>query len=403
MSRRAPGVASTLAVACLLGGSAGWAMTAAGAGAASLVPAYDAGLVTIGLMTTALATPYALLQLPSGVLVDRIGVRNASVLGLLVVVLAHAAACLTPTTWLALVARALSGAGFAVCFVSGAELARRSGAGTSGIGFFGGVALGSSGVAVLVVPLAEPLLGWRSAWATTGVVAVVALLCVALVNLPERRRAVVGPGGAGTGRALLADAELHRLGSVHAVTLGIGVVLSNWAALVLVETWGFGRTTAAAVASLVLGCSVLSRPLGGVVARRLPGRIVAVARFSLVACAVATLALAFRSTPAVAVAAVLVVGIFSGLPFATVIAAVQARRPDRPAAAVGMVNSHANTLILAGTPLVGAAIAAEHTTAALLIVAALWTLPLLTWPRTMGGQVAAGRPGPSVPVEVVTD
>jgi predicted MFS family arabinose efflux permease len=400
---RATGVASTLTVACLLGGSAGWAMTAAGAGAATLVPAYDVGLVTVGLMTTALATPYALLQLPSGVLVDRIGVRNASVLGLLVVVLAHVAACLTPVTWLALVARTLSGAGFAVCFVSGAELARRSGAGPSGIGFFGGVALGSSGVAVLVVPLAEPLLGWRSAWATTGLVAVVALLCVALVALPDRGPEAARPDESGTGRALLADQELHRLGSVHAVTLGIGVVLSNWAALVLVETWGFGRTAAAAVASLVLGCSVLSRPLGGVVARRFPRRVAAVALLSLPVCAAATLALAVPTTPAVAVVAVLAVGVFSGLPFATVISAVQARRPDRPAAAVGMVNSQANTLILVGTPLVGAAIAAGHTTAALVAVAALWTVPLATWPQTMGRRSARGGRVASAPVEVVAD
>jgi predicted MFS family arabinose efflux permease len=377
-------------------------MTAAGAGAATLAPAYDVGLVTVGLMTTALATPYALLQLPSGALVDRIGVRNASVLGLLVVVLAHVAACTTPTTWVALVARTLSGAGFAVCFVSGAELARRSGAGPSGIGFFGGVALGASGVAVAVVPLAEPLLDWRSAWATTGVVAVVALLCVALVDLPERGPEAPRPAAAGTGRRLVADGELHRLGSVHAVTLGIGVVLSNWAALVLVETWGFGRPAAAGVASLVLGCSVLSRPLGGVVARRFPRRVAAVAMVSLPVCAAATLALAFRTTPVVAVAAVLAVGVFSGLPFATVISAVQARRPDRPAAAVGMVNSQANTLILAGTPLLGAAIAADHTTAALVVVAALWTLPLVSWPRTMARRVVGGAAA-SRPVEVVAD
>jgi nitrate/nitrite transporter NarK len=376
-------------------------MTSAGAGAGSLAPAYGVGLVTIGLMTTALATPYALLQLPSGVLVDRIGVRRASVLGLAVVVLAHVVACLAPVTWVALGCRAVSGAGFAVCFVSGAELARRSGAGPAGLGLFGGVALGTSGVAVLVVPMVEPLLGWRAAWSTSGAVALLALVCVALVRLPAAPATHRPRATRAKGRPLLVDGELHRLGSVHAVTLGIGVVLSNWAALVLADTWGLGRTAAAAVASLVLGCSVLSRPLGGELARRFPARSGALATVSLVACAAATLALAVPTTTVVAVVAVLVIGILSGLPFAPVIAAVQARRPDRPAAAVGMVNSHANTLILVGTPLLGAAIAAGHATGALVVVAALWTLPLLLRSRTLHAPRPPSGAASSPPVEAL--
>ena len=166
-------------------------MTAAGAGASSLAPAYDASLLLVGLMTTALAATYAALQLPAGVLVDRVGVRNASVLGLTVVVLVHVVACTTPLTWLALVCRARAGAGYAVCFVSGAELARRSGSGPSGIGLFGGVSLATSGAAVLTVPFAEHLLGWRAAWVTSGAVALLALVMVARLRLPGP---VPGPG-----------------------------------------------------------------------------------------------------------------------------------------------------------------------------------------------------------------
>jgi MFS family permease len=413
VSARAAGGGTVLAVACLLGGSAGWSMTAAGAGAATLAPAYDVGLVTVGLMTTAMATPYALLQMPSGVLVDRIGVRTASVLGLLLVVLAHATASLTPVTWLALACRAVAGAGYAVCFVSGAELARRSGAGPSGIGLFGGFALGTSGFAVVVVPLAEQLVGWRAAWGTTGLVALVALLCVAGIRLPQSGtgpgRPVAGadPGAPAEpvpGGSLLRDAELHRLGAVHAVTLGFGVVLSNWAAVVLVQSWGFSRTTAAVAASVVLGTSVLSRPLGGFLARRFPRHTGVLSLVSLLACSAATLALALPSAPVVAVVAVLVLGILSGLPFATVVSLVQARRPDRPAAAVGMINTHANGLILLGTPLMGAAIAHGHTRAALLLMAGLWVVPLLARPRAMRRvRLDAPSDARSGPVEVLSD
>ncbi len=366
-------------------------MTAAGAGAASLTPAYDASLLLVGLMTTALAGTYAALQLPAGVLVDRVGVRNASVVGLTVVVLVHVVACTAPLIWLALACRALAGAGYAVCFVSGAELARRSGSGPSGIGLFGGVSLAASGAAVLTVPFAEHVVGWRAAWVTSGAVALLALLMVARLRVAgpvPTRTSRPGATAASPGPSLLRDGELHRLAAVHAVTLGLGVVLSNWAAVVLMDTWDFGRAAAAATGSLVLGTSVISRPFGGWLVRRVPHRTAQISAASLAGCAGATAALAAPTSPAVAVVAVLVLGLLSGLPFAAVITAGQARHPDRPAAAVGLLNSQANALILAGTPLFGAGIERGLTSSALWLVAAVWLLPLLARPRTAGRDLA---------------
>jgi predicted MFS family arabinose efflux permease len=372
-------------------------MTAAGAGVTSLGPAYGAGLVTTGLMTTALAAAYAGLQLPSGLLVDRIGVRTATLLGLGVVVVAYLVASTTPTTWLALLCRTVAGAGCAVCFVSGAELARRSGTGPSGIGVFGGFALGASGAAVVGVPLAEPFLGWRAAWVTSGAFALLALLCV--LRLPAlRASASATPAGRQVrppGPSLVRDGELHRLAGVHAATLGLGIVLSNWAAVVLEQTWGFSRGAAAATGSVILGTAVVSRPLGGYLARRRPDRIGVVSAVSLVACSVATAALAVPTAAAVAVLAVVVLGVLGGLPFAAVIAAGQARRPDRPAAAIGLMNGQANSVILVATPLLGAAIDRTATTAGLLVVAALWLLPLLAPPAsTRRRRAVAATDGP---------
>jgi nitrate/nitrite transporter NarK len=383
------GPRATLAVACLVGGSAGWAMTAAGAGVDSLVPAYGVDLVTVGLMTTALALTYALLQLPAGSLVDRIGPRRSSMLGLSAVVVVHVVASSAPETWLALTCRALAGAGYAVCFVSGAELARSSGTGITGIGVFGGVSLAASGVAVAVVPLFEPLLHWRSAWATSGLVATVALVAVARIRPPIDPR--LGPTTTVpddltpvAATSLWRDAELYRLAGVHALTLGAGVVLSNWATVVLVDTWGFSRAGAAVTGSLVLGMAVLCRPAGGELSRRRPEAMGRLTVLSLIVCAVATLALSIPSTPFIAVVAVMALGLFSGLPFAAVLAAGQAQRPDRPGAAVGLMNGIASSLILVGTPLLGAAIDQGITAAGLQIIAVLWLVPLAGLPRTVG-------------------
>ncbi|GAB6987710.1 MFS transporter [Nocardioides pyridinolyticus] len=392
-----PGV--RLLVACLLGGSAGWAITAPGAGAGPLAEAYSTDLMWVGLLTSALAAPYAALQLPGGVLVDRLGVRRAAGVGLSLVVLAHAAALVAPVPWLALTARILSGAGYAVCFVSGAELARSSGRGSRAMGVFGGVALAASGAAVLTVPFAEHLLGWRAPWATTLAVTAVAL--VLALRLPtERPRGASGatqpadvdgstaeetapdPAAAGTAPpALLRDGQLFRLAMVHGVTLGLGLILSSWATTLLMDIWSFGPSAAAVIGSGVLGLSVLSRPLGGHLTAVRPARTRTVWIGALLACAVATLALAQRTTPAVAVLAVATLGMCSGLPFASVLQAAQVRQPQRPAAAVGAMNTVAFGLVVAATPVVGWAVDHDHASATLLTVACLWLLPLVALPR----------------------
>jgi predicted MFS family arabinose efflux permease len=373
----------TLAAGCLAGGAAGWSLTTAGAGASALEAAYGVDLVVIGLFTTAMAVPYALLQLSAGSLVDRWGARAAGLLGLGVVVLAYLAALVTPEPGLALAARAVVGVGIAVCFAAGADFARLSRTGPTGLGIFGGVAIAAGGAAVLVVPLVEGLLGWRAAWATGAASALVAV--VALVLVPAGASAADRPPVPVRGHAsVLRDGELHRLAAVHAVTLGLSVVLSNWVAAVLERAWGLGSGTAALLGSLVLLLAIVSRPLGGHLARRIPHRTRGVVVVSLLASAAATAALARPSGVLTAAVAVCVLGIATGLPFAAVLATAQARRADRPAAAVGLLNGLANAVVLFGAPLLGAAIQASLSAVGMLVAAAVWLIPLLVLPTSLG-------------------
>ncbi len=370
-----------LVVACLLGASAGWAITAPGAGARVLAAAYETDLLWVGLMSAALAAPYAALQLPAGVLVDRWGVRRATTAGLSLVLLAHVVALTTPEPSIALVARLLSGVGFAVCFVSGAELARSSGWGSRGMGVFGGVALAASGASVLGVALTEPTLDWRASWATSAVASAAALLGTALLRELPTQRAHDAPTEVATSPpALHHDGELLRLAAIHAATLGLGLVLSTWASTLLLELWSFPAAAAALVGSMVLGLSVISRPLGGQVATVRPGVIRPLWAITLVVCALSTLALAAAGPGAVAIAGVIALGIFSGLPFAAVVQAAQARQPVRRAAAVGLMNTIAFGLVVVGTPAVGWAVDHDHARAALVTIAILWLMPLLALP-----------------------
>lgn len=378
-----------LLVACLLGGSAGWAITAPGAGARVLASAYGTDLLWVGLMSAALAAPYAALQFPAGMLVDRWGVRRSTSAGLSLVLLAHLVALTTPEPSIAVVARLLSGVGFAVCFVSGAELARSSGWGSRGMGVFGGIALAASGASVLGVALTEPVLDWRASWATSAVVSAAALLGTALLReLPTERQHEAPTAIVTSPPSLHHDGELLRLAAIHAATLGLGLVLSTWASTLLLDLWSFPTTAAALVGSMVLGLSVISRPLGGQVATVRPHVIRPLWAIALVVCALSTLALATGGPAFVAVVGVVALGIFSGLPFAAVVQAAQARQPARRAAALGLLNTIAFGLVVVGTPAVGWAVDHDHARAALVTIGLLWLVPLLALPTPQQVQQA---------------
>ncbi|MGO1509049.1 MAG: MFS transporter [Actinomycetaceae bacterium] len=382
--------ARLLLPAGFLGGSTGWGLTAAGGGASSLAEAYGTTLVPIGLLTTVFAVTYAALQLPAGALVDRWGVRRTALLGMSLTALSYVVALLVPSITVAFVARFVAGAGSAVGFVAGADLARRSGTGQLGLGAFGGMAIGFGGIGVAVIPALEPLLGWRSAWGTAIVPALVAIALVWTMvrGMPpvHRERAARDT----TRPHVLRDPELWRFTAVHASTFGLGVVLGNWAAEILRATWGIEARTASLIGSLVLVTTLVSRPFGGWLTSRPSVSPRLVVAGSLVVCAGCTLLLAFPSTPAIAVTATLVIGVSSGLPFAVALAGAQRLRSDGPAAATGVLNGVANFLVVIGTPLLALAIERDGVGIALGVLAALWLVPLPLLPRTWRPDATSG-------------
>lgn len=379
-ARKSPGL---LLPASLLAATGGWGLTAAGAGAPTLADHYGGGLVSVGLLTTVFAVGYAGLQVPAGHLIDRFSVRSTALVGMGLTALAYVVAIVLPQLGATFVARGVAGAGSAVGFVAGAELARRAGTGPVGLGVFGGMGIGAGGLAVAVVPGLEPVLGWGAGWITCAAVATGAALVVWLTV----------PAGRGLRRPqtaitrdrphLLLDAELYRLTAIHAATFGLGVVLSNWAAVILTDRWKMEQEVASLIASLILVLTIVSRPLGGSIIGRYPGSARLLTVGSLFVSAACTVALAFPSTAVVAAAAALALGVASGLPFSAALAGAQTWRPDRPAAAVGVLNAGANFVVVLGTPVVAGAIEAGRTVPALLALAVVWLVPVVALPRTL--------------------
>jgi predicted MFS family arabinose efflux permease len=137
---------------------------------------------------------------------------------------------------------------------------------------------------------------------------------------------------------------------LHAATFGLAIVAGNWV-VPLLERQGASAAAAGFAGGLILFIGIVTRPAGGVLAKRGQRRALVAVSLAGTACGAALLALG--GPFALSVLGALVLGLSAGLPFAVIFAAAQRVRPDAPAAAIALVNACAILTILVGTPLAG--------------------------------------------------
>lgn len=327
-----------------------WNISNVGAVAAVLGDSYGVSLAAVGLLTTALFATHLVVQIPGGRLIDRVGARRVGLVALAIVAAGNAIALLDPALGFGLVGRVVMGVGTGAGFVAGIDLVRSGKGGPFWQGAYGGATMAAGGLALMVVPQLVTELDWRAPFWTGLVLAVLAVLPV-LAAEPEP--AAPHPDAQeALRRGVLGDRRLWPLGAVHVATFGLSVVAGNWI-VTLLERQDHGRSISGVVGGLVLFAGIVTRPLGGLAVRRIPGRAWTLVAISLVAGAVGCLALAAAPPLWVAAVAALVVGLAAGFPFAAVFDMSLRLRPDAPAAAVGFVNGCAVLVILVCTPLAG--------------------------------------------------
>jgi MFS family permease len=139
---------------------------------------------------------------------------------------------------------------------------------------------------------------------------------------------------------------------LQAATFGLAVIAGNWVVPML-ERAGASSAAAGAAGGLILFVGIATRPLGGVLAARVPSRRLIAA--ALVGTSLGALLLAIGGPLALSTLGAFVLGFFAGLPFAVIFASAQRTRPDAPAAAIAAVNACALVTVLLGTPLAGLA------------------------------------------------
>jgi nitrate/nitrite transporter NarK len=296
---RRTSVGLAVAGACALGFAVGWNVSNLGAVAEPLADSYGVGLATIGLFTTAFFVAHLAMQIPGGKASDRHGARRAGLAGLALVACANGLALVAPEPALAIVARALTGVGTGLAFVSGAAYVRAAGASSFAQGMFGGIGLAGGGVALAVVPPVEDWIDWRAPYVTALVATSGALLLLLACPADSPVRMAVGdrhPAG------ILRDARLYRLAVLYAASLGLSIVVSNWVVTQLDREGGVSRGAAGAIGALTLLLGVVTRPLGGWIMGAHPDRTRAAVGASLAAGALGTLALTAAEPPALAAA-----------------------------------------------------------------------------------------------------
>ena len=355
-----------------LGLTAAWNIANVGPAAGVLAKTYDVRLGAVGFLTTALFLTHFGVQIPGGRLIDRLGARRVGFGALAAIVAGNAIALAAASFPLALIGRLVAGFGTGTGFVAGSDYVRAASGSPTAQGVYGGASVGGGGLAVAIVALLTPSLGWRAPYVSALALVPLGLaLALAPADAPRPPRAEGGVGD------VVRDRRLYPLAAVHTASFGFSVILGNWVVPLLTHD-GYSRREAGLVGALTLLGGLLTRPVGGIAMQRSPHATPLLVGGSMVAGAVGTIVVAAPVSLPLRLAASALVGLAAGIPFAAAFTGAAARRPDTPAAAVGLVNSSATLAIVAGAPLVGFAFALPgHGRIGFAVIAALWAAAAL--------------------------
>ena len=259
------------------------------------------------------------MQLPAGRGADRYGSQRVALVAIAAAVVGNGILLVDAGVELALLGRAVVGVGSGAAFVAGLDLVRAGGGGAALQGLYGGATMAGGGLALMVVPALTDATSWRAAYWSAALLAVLAAVPTLLASgLPR-----IGHAGAW----VLRDRALLPIGVLQAATFGLAVIAGNWV-VPLLERQGVSSTAAGLAGGLVLFVGILTRPVGGLLAGRVSGRLLVAA--ALVGTSVGALLLALGGPFAISALGAFVLGLTAGIPFAVIFAAAQRTRPDAP-------------------------------------------------------------------------
>ena len=225
---------------------------------------------------------YAGLQIPVGVLLDRVGARRLITLGAVLMGLGQLTLAFAPLFWVAIIGRILVGAGDAMTFIPASRLITAWFSGkrlpllSQGLG-----TVGALGQVLSALPLSLLLhrAGWAPAYVTAASFSVVAASLVLLLvrnrpdDAPQTSPITLRAPALRTLRESLARPGTQLGFWSHFSTQSSATMLSLlWGFPFLSVGLGYGPTLAAGLLTVIIGTAVVAGPVLGILTARYPYR-----------------------------------------------------------------------------------------------------------------------------------
>jgi predicted MFS family arabinose efflux permease len=354
-----------LAVVLLAAGTS-WNAGNIGPVTSTLSEEFSVSLTAVGLLSgTVFFAGIVVATVLAPPLAKRVGVAGASRLACVLCGAGNVLFAATP--WFAgLVAgRALIGGGLGLALVLGPIFAREFG-GVRLLGVFGaGVTLGMAAALGIGSVLEDVGVEWRVAFvlsAFVGVIAIPFLPARMESGAPDRHtEGLLGE--------MLRSGGLWRVAMVYVGSFGVQLIVGAWLIHYLTAGDGMAISLAGLLAFVMFGVSAAARDLGGALSARGVSPVILVG----VAPLLATLGLVMIGIDrsfAVALPAVVLMGIGFSTPYAVMMDEAQRLFPQQPLAPITVLQLAANAIPMVVIPVVGAALASGSGEAALFALAA---------------------------------
>lgn len=384
---------------CAIGMGVSWNIANVGAVAAPIADHYSIGLAAVGLFTAVLFAAELGSMTAVGPLVRLRGARFVGAAALALCVAGNLATLAVDGVAPALALRFVVGVGVGLGFVGGTTYVQQAGGGALAQGIYGGLSLGTGGLAVATIPSLEAAFGWQAPFVSAAAIGAIAL---ALLPLGPDIRTAPGLDESNFMR-LLGDRRLLRFAAVQSAAFGLGIVLSNWVVTLLTHRGDYSPEAAGLIGALILVVGVVGRPAGGVVAHMRPAWSETLVGTALLLGGAGTALLSLAPAPGLAVVGALAVGLGAGLPFGPIVAGLGRTFSSSPGTAFGAMNLYALVLIVIGSPLLGLSFTLPgEGLIGFLAAAAYWLLAAvvrpgdsLLDPAGQGDIAETGSPGPA--------
>ena len=329
-----------IAFACFIGFNIGVTFMNIPPALDGFMAAYKASYPRISLLIGALFWSHALMQLPTGMMADHIGIKRTLSGGLLCMTLGNLLSALLPTIGVGVLGRVMAGIGTGLCGVTTMKWIALHAPGRKGgtyQGIFAGFFSFGSIFAYLLIPMIVTF-GWQWAYILPGGMS---LLLLAILFKFQQIPTLSGSVPFSMGRVFWIR-EGWVLGLVHALSYGSLISLGNWLPSFLSEIWKEPSSLEFAWSgALIMLISGLGRLSGGFLLLKL--KPLTIINGSTLILSILFSGLFFIPSNDLVLMMALLVGLFGSINFGAIFhRASQATTPDSMASLMGLVNFVAN-------------------------------------------------------------